>query len=218
MPNIVVKAKVRVPSVKEIESRVKGAKFKKLLDDIAKDMGDQARINIRKFGAPGGKWPQLSGFNGNSVDAKIGRIKDRAMRSGMSAGEARALAAEEARKERAARRKKKVTRHIGYAREKERDRDKGKIPYGPADRLTRTGTLRAAMDGEVILERARVEMVARGDHGDGMSNQELFVAHATGEGNLPVRNPAEDMTNFLERTRRRIEAHLAAPMPSEEKN
>lgn len=202
MPNIVVKVKVGVPSAKELEDRLKGAKFRKFLDDVAKDMGDQARVNIRKFGAPGGRWPTLSGFNERVQRKKAAKaaIKD----GGDTAGNRRRAKTDT-----------KFSKHSGYAREKERDRDAGRIPYGPADRLVRTGTLRESMAGVVMLDRNRVEMIALGDHGDGMTNQELFVAHATGEGNLPVRNPAEDMNNFLERTKRRLRDLLAARIPPE---
>lgn len=209
MAGVKVRVIVNVPKLKDIEDRLKGPRFRRFLENVATDMGKQAALNVTKDGKPGGAYKQLSGFNANTQKAKGERVKAKAMRSGMSAGEARGLAKEEARKERAARKAHPQSKHLGYAREKEKKRDKGEYRHGPGERLMATGTLRESFDGEIAGNR--VELVARGNNPGGPTNQELLEWHATGQGNLPVRNPASDMSNFIARTERRWRDLLGAP-------
>lgn len=210
MAGVKVRVTVNVPKLKDIEDRLKGPRFKKFLKEVATDMGKQAALNITKDGKPGGAYKQLSGFNANTQKAKIEGVKAKAMRSGMSAGEARGLAKEEARKERASRKAQRQSNHLGYAREKEQKRNKGEYRHGPGERLMATGTLRESMDGEIVGNR--VALVARGNNPGGPTNQELLEWHATGQGNLPVRNPANDMSNFEARVERRWHDLLGAPI------
>lgn len=193
-----VKVKTSGPSRERVDQHWKGSTFKDLLQFISRRMGDQARVNIIKFGGPGGKWKRLSGFNaatnrkdripakGTDADAAVRRVA--AIRKGVR-GKGPSTARDSLR----------YLVHLGYARRKARGSTPGAGKYGPNVVLRDTGEMAANMTGKirVVPGAVFVTMVSDGQEpGRDISNNDLFIAHATGAGNLPVRNPAEDMAFF----------------------
>jgi hypothetical protein len=76
----------------------------------------------------------------------------------------------------------------------------GRVKYGM---LRDTEELIGALIGVVEIapgmERVSLGLTAEGQTGDRPSNAELLVMHAEGAGNLPPRNPADDMRVFESR-------------------
>lgn len=219
----VITKRVVTPSQQDRIAAWRGPLWRKLVADTAQDMGDQARVNIIKHGEPGGDWAPLSGFNAHK---KTGGKALKTLRSragsmyGRDANQARLADTLAANKDKAAKQRSRKARgenastfnHDGYARQKARGKTPGHGKFGPDVRLRDTGSLFAGLDGEVRYEAnaAVVRLVSRGRQGKRPPNNTLLRYHATGAGNLPVRNPGQDMGLFEKRTAQRLRAFLDA--------
>jgi hypothetical protein len=192
--------KIREGLVEEIIAKVTGEPMRALLTDGGNDGVAQVRRNIVTEGKPSGSFAPLQGTNeGARVGAKT---RNQQRKVGVLDG----TRAERARDKRTA--KHGVSRHAGYARQKERDHDAGRIPYGPEEKLRRTGDLERSLTSRVILtgNTARVELHAEGEKRAGLSNDDLLSLLAFGTDRMPARNPAVNMlqveARFAERLRR----------------
>lgn len=184
--------------VEEIREALTGEPMRRLLQEAGNDAVAQVRRNIVTEGKASGSFAQLSGYNqGNKPAARL-RIQQRKV--GILDG----TQMERKRDKKTA---KQGSQHAGYALQKERDHDKGKIPYGPDEKLRRTGDLSEQLVARVTLDdkTARVEIHAEGTK-RGISNDELLSLLAFGTEKMPARNPAVNMmqveARFAERVRR----------------
>jgi hypothetical protein len=170
------------------------AALDRLAATLAQDMVEQARRNMLTQGGPGGDWPQLSGFRGASKGQKKKRRVD-----------AKAVALREGGDTK----KTKVSPHTGYAQRKAEGKTPGAGKFGPDVRLRDTGELFASLAADVKKEpnRLTLSLTARGER-DGISNADLLRAHADGEGNLPPRDPSENMQQFEKRADTRVAQHM----------
>lgn len=214
---------VRVPDMTEIRSRFTGREWAALCAKIAADMGAQVRGNLRKHGRPGGDFAPLSGFNGASTmrRSRMGSIASEKsmLTQGFSEEEAQHIRSGSRFRNLSGRQAKwrARSRHRGYARRKEAGKTPGKGRYGPDAKLFDTEAMAKSITGIVVVEgtTTRVFVDAPGQAGDRPTNNELLLWHATGAGNLPVRNPADpaEMKAFEARVKRRLEEILAKPPP-----
>lgn len=192
--------KIRDGLVEEIIAKVQGEPMRQLLQDAGNDGVAQVRRNIVTEGKPSGSFAPLQGTNeGARVGAKL---RNQQRKVGILDG----TQAERIRDKRTA--KHGVSRHAGYARQKERDQEAGRIPYGPEEKLRRTGELERSLVAVVTLTQstARVELHAEGEKRAGLSNDDLLSLLAFGTPRMPARNPAVNMlqveARFAERLRR----------------
>ena len=65
------KVKVTGPTRERVAQHWKGSTFKDILKFFSRRMGDQARVNIIKFGGPGGKWERLQGWRLAKLRARV---------------------------------------------------------------------------------------------------------------------------------------------------
>lgn len=116
MPVVFTKRVVLTPpSVREAYWR--GAPYLGLLDETRRDMGDQARVNVVRFGEPGGSWQHLQGFNANTNQSRrINQLRARVASGGVGGVVARrklaAAQREQARSARARAERKQVNATI----------------------------------------------------------------------------------------------------------
>lgn len=180
----------------KIREKLTGAPMKALMKVTGTDIVANVRREVVTQGKPGGGFAQLSGFNQGSKGAarernrqrKIGLLDD----NGSKRTRDQSLA-------------KTGSKHAGYAAQKERDHEAGKIPYGAAERWRRTGGLVAALVGVIFMTptSARVELHA-GEVGS--DEDKKLTALALGTPNMPARNPTLRMepveSRFMERLKK----------------
>lgn len=216
----VITKSVRAPGLDIRREWLRGAPYRHVVEAIARDMGDQARVNVLKYGEPGGAWPQLSGFNAQrAVGGKaLKRLKARAgSLYGRDKNRAQLAAVQQENKAKRRKQKKRKERgegasvpHDGYARRKALGKTPGHGKFGPDVRLRDTGSLFEGLDGQVKWtdHGATVSMIAHGAMRGRPSNNVLLRIHARGEGGMPKRNPAQDMGLFEARTEARFREWL----------
>lgn len=189
---IKVTARIENSKLKEIEKRLRGPGFDSLLQKIAADMVAQVRRNIVTEGKPSGSFAKLSGYNANNkADAKERiRQQKKGLRDDVDvAKEKRRIASS--------------SRHTGYARQKEADHEAGRIPFGPGERLRRTGNLVENLTARVTKTAggARIAIGAEGRASSGITNEELLSFLSFGTETMPARNPTINMVQFETRMR-----------------
>jgi hypothetical protein len=198
MTSVAIDVKVSVPSEEEIRSRFGGAEWTRLLEQIANDVGATVRKNMVVHGSPSGDWPPLQGFNGNRVDTGRRNTKGAKITTKKNP--------------------RNKSRHVGYARRKEAGKTPGAGNRRADVRLRDTDALSESIRGVFVEETGvtRVYVDAPGKVGDRPANIDLLVWHATGAGNLPVRNPAapSDMQELEARIKKRLEEILQNPVAS----
>jgi hypothetical protein len=193
-------------------ARAKAA-LKALCEELGKDMADQVRANMVRFGKPGGDggWPPLSGYNQGGKAAHTRAAKAHTAASKRTEGEQRQSHRLEAAKHRKAA-KDGVSRHAGYARQKEAGRTPGNGTFKATDLLRDTGALFASLAASVV-ERAGaivISLIAEGTGtGRSITNQRLLEVHTLGEGNMPQRDSTQKMTNYEKRIERRVRDLMA---------
>lgn len=208
----VVTKRLHAPSAEMRQEAFRGGAYRAMVEAVARDMGDQARVNMVALGEPGGAWPQLSGFNAmRAVGGKA--LKTLKARAGSLYGRQRnqaklaAVQGENRRRRRVQKERKErgegaSVPHAGYARRKALGKTPGRGKFGPDVRLRDTGSLFAGLDGHVKWEanQTLVSLISKGALRGRPSNNALLRIHANGEGRMPRRNPAEDMSLFETRT------------------
>lgn len=210
-----VEVKLRLFSKEAIERRFKGREMQEFLERIGVEMGKQMAVNVVKHGGRGGgEFPQLSGYNQNkSQKARIRRLNKTISEGGPDAARARhELAQAMARQSQIRQRGENAKNpHSGYALRKSLGKTPGRGRFGPGDRLRDTGALQDSYGGEVNMDRLTVTAIASGQEPDRPTNQQLLEWHATGAGNLPVRNPTEHMELFEQRVAKWLRDFLSKP-------
>lgn len=192
-----VTAKVRGPGLaEELRAKLRGPEMEALLVEVADDMVAQVRRNVMTEGGPGGKWPQLSGYN-----ARVQQRRDmrEAKKAGLEVAKQRKTAAS-------------TSRHDGYARQKEVDVAAGRAKFGPMERLRATGGLVAALVARIkrLADRIRVELGADGNAPNGTPYDVVLEANAKGTATIPARDPTANMEQFEKRTGARLQRLLSS--------
>jgi len=102
-----------------------------------------------------------------------------------------------------------------YAKRKRKGQTPGKGKFKQA-MLRDTDSLFQGLRGKVTVKAGEValELTAVGKRAGRPSNAELLVMHAEGAGNLPERNPAEDMRVFERRFQAELKKYLEAKQAS----
>ena len=211
MTGVQIQRLVTVPGVAAREQYWRGREYQRLVEDVAKDMGDQARLNITKLGEPGGPWAQLSGFNAATRKAITARAAispdawDVARKRMLM--ERRRL---KARQSAAADAGGTLSPHSGYAKAKAEGRTPGAGKHGADVRLRDTDSMFDGMDGDThdLPDGVVIKLVSRGTDASGVLNADKLKWHLTGTATMPARNPAADMALFEKRTKDRIREFL----------
>lgn len=203
-----LKVRTRVVVTGKPAGRARAALLE-LCNELGKDMADQVRANMVRFGKPGGDggWPPLSGYGQGSKSSHARAAKAHTAAAKRTDGEQRQSHRLEAAKHRAAA-KASVSRHAGYARQKEMGSTPGHGTFKANDLLRDTGALFASIAARVV-ERAGavvISLIAEGSAaGRSITNQRLLEVHSLGEGDMPQRDPTQKMDNYEKRVRRRVE-------------
>lgn len=198
-----------LPSVSSAQAAVKA-----MCEELAKDMADQVRANIVRFGKPGGDggWPPLSGYNQAAIATHQRAAKAHKAAAGRTEGEQSKKHREQAKKHRKTVKNlkaKQASKHSGYARAKELGETPGHGKFKASDLLRDTEALFASLAGKVIGTATAiiVRLVAEGTAPTrSISNQRLLEIHSFGEGNMPKRDPTQKMDNFEKRFAARLKA------------
>ncbi len=186
----------------KIRNALEGPPMQRLLKVTATDIVAQVRRNVATEGKPSGDFAQLSGWNqGGGVASKGAREKRSAAQLRQSQRKTGVLEGHSTSDARMA--SKRVSKHAGYARQKERDFEAGKIPFGPAERWRRTGALVAALVGVIFVtsERSWVELHAGAI---GSDEDKRLTALSLGTSNMPARNPTLHMVEVENRFKERL--------------
>lgn len=189
------------------------AQFAALLDDLGQDMADQVRLNIVRFGKPGGDggWPPVSGFKQGSIQEHKRAAKGHAAAADRTEGEQAKNHRAQAKKHRAAAKDLKgkgASDHSAYARRKEMGHTPGHGKFHADELLRDTEALFASVDAEIKNQgnSAIISLIAEGTApGRSVTNQRLLEIHALGEGDMPKRDPTSDMTNYEARAQKRLD-------------
>jgi hypothetical protein len=101
---------------------------------------------------------------------------------------------------------KKGNRHAGYAAQKQRDFEAGKLEAGADQKLVATGDLERSLYAEVTMapNLAQVTVRARGKKPSGIANDDLLILLASGTPRMPARNPALNMQQVEARAHTRV--------------
>ncbi len=187
--------KVSIESlVPEMRKQLQGEPMRQLLEQTGRDAVAQFRRNIVTEGKSSGTFAPLSGWNQGGRTLAKARQKERKAGTREAKGAARDKHTS----------KHGVSRHAGYARQKERDKAEGKIPYGPEQKGARTGGMLAALVGvcSMTADAARVEIKAEGRTDDGASYQTVLESFTYG---IPGQQPARDATVNLAQVEARFQ-------------
>lgn len=183
----------------ELIKTMTGEPMRRLLQTTGDAGVAQVRRNIVTEGKASGSFAPLSGYNqGAKVQAKE---RNRQRRIGILDGSA-------GRDKHTA--KHGVSRHAGYARQKERDFEAGKLIAGPDQKLVATGDLERSLIAVVTMQTnlARVALHAVGEKSSGISNADLLALLAFGTADMPARNPALNMQQVEERFQANVDRLL----------
>lgn len=190
------------------------AAFAALLDDLGQDMADQVRLNIVRFGKPGGDggWAPVSGWKQGNIQEHKRAAKAHTAAANRTEGEQAKRHREQAKKHRTAVKDLKArgaSEHAAYALRKETGKTPGHGKFHADELLRDTEALFASVDAEVRTQSnsAVISLIAEGTApGRSITNQRLLEIHALGEGDMPKRDPTSDMTNYEARVQKRLDA------------
>jgi hypothetical protein len=190
-----------------LRERLSGAAAEAFVKEVQQDMVEQVRRNITVMGGPGGRWPQLSGFNQARTERKAAKTTIRGLRTaGLGLGDLDADRARELRRQSGS-----TGRHAGYAAQKDAGVAAGRLRFGAAERLRATGGLVAALVARVT--RTAYKMVialgADGHAPNGTPYDVVLLANAKGTATIPARDPTSNMEQFERRVGVRLRRLLS---------
>ena len=210
----VVEMRNNLPTSDELRDLFQGAGWRALLEQIGSAMADQVRRNMLVQGGAGptGDFALLSGWNAgqNSNANKKYQRRLREIQQGYG------TAADLADLKRMKSKGHQSSRHAGYAERKAAGKTPGRGKFGADVRLRDTGELYASIRGVPVIEAnsSRVELHAEGGLPGRPTNEELLKHHALGEGNLPVRDPTENMEQFEKAAGMKFQRYLIEALKS----
>lgn len=185
-----------------LRNKLTGPPMQRLLKQTGDDIVAQVRRNIMTEGKSTGSFAQLSGWNQGARLAAKARNKQR------KGGFVEPSASSKARDRHTA--KHGVSKHAGYAREKEIAHEEGRSAFGPDVKLRYSEKLVQSLVGVVVMDSrsSRAELHAEGTYPNGTAVDEVLGFHVHGTEKMPARNPTANMAQvearFADRLKRLV--------------
>jgi hypothetical protein len=175
----------------DVKKKLTGPRLLRFLRRMAPSMVAQVRREFVTRGGPSGDWEKLSGWNeGGRTQAKTRQAQRKTgVRDDSGAARDKNTA------------KNGVSKHAGYAREKEAGRTPGHGRFGAAVRGRDSGGLVASLVGIASAwgDGGTLELKAEGTNADGVEHQTILKTMTYGLNGQPVRSAVENMEQFEDR-------------------